>query len=311
MDLLHPDVVTVAPAELVGQLSTADRARRVTALTVQAHAIVDDAIYCHLDGRTLAGTCILWSGGSDSNVLAHLMRDRATHAAHANTGIGIEQTRQHVRDTCARWSLPLIEKHPPPGSTYRELVLDQGFPGKAHHWKMYQRLKERCLRQVRRELVTNARRERVLFLAGRRRAESARRSGMAGTPAIPLHEREGSVIWASPIAMWTKLDLNTYRALHLDVPHNPVTDLLHMSGECLCGAFAKPYELDQVRDWFPEVAAHIEALEQEVLSTGRIPAERCRWGWGDLKQVERLNRRARLCSSCDPLAVAVADSVTL
>lgn len=298
MDLLRPDLTAVPPAEMVGQLSRADRARRVRALMEQADAIVDDAVAVHLEGRALAGVCILWSGGSDSNALAHLMRYRATHAAHANTGIGIEQTRQHVRDTCAQWGLPLIEKHPPPGSTYRELVLDQGFPGKAHHWKMYQRLKERCLRQVRRELVTNGRRQRVVFLAGRRRAESARRSGNASTPPIPIHEREGSVIWASPLAMWTKLDLNTYRTLYPGVPHNSVTDLLHMSGECLCGAFAKPGELDEIRLWFPDVAADIEDLQREVLATGRIAPERCQWGWGDLNQVRRLNKRARLCSSC-------------
>ncbi|GGM78323.1 hypothetical protein GCM10012275_56220 [Longimycelium tulufanense] len=232
---------------------------------------------------------MLFSGGNDSTVLTHLMRQRATHAIHANTGIGIEQTRQFVRDTCRAWGLPLIEKRPPTGSRYRDLVLDQGFPGPAHHFKMYQRLKERGLRQARAELVDNGRRQRVVFLAGRRREESRRRQ------EIPLHEREGSVIWASPLALWTKVDLNTYRRM-FEVPTNPVADLLHMSGECLCGAFAKPGELDEIRFWFPDVAAEIENLAAEARQSG-VPPERCRWGWGASRNRRRV-RSGPLCQTC-------------
>ena len=125
------------------------------------------------------------------------------------------------------------------------------------NFKMYQRLKERALRQAQRELVTDPLRERVVFIAGRRRAESKRRE------AVPIHERIGSAIWVSPLAFWTKLDLNTYRLMHRDVPVNPVSGLLHMSGECLCGAFAHPGELDEIAEWFPGTAEEIRQLEAE------------------------------------------------
>lgn len=259
-------------------------------LIAESMAIYRQAYRIATDGRSLTAVVVLVSGGNDSTILAHIFRDIATHAAHANTGIGIEQTRQYVRDTCAHWGLPVIEKH---GELYRDLVLERGFPGPAMHWKMYQRLKERALRDVRRELITNPRRERVIFLAGRRADESQRRMRLADDAPV---SRDGSVVWCSPLIKWSALDLNAYRRANPDIPRNEVADLLHMSGECLCGAFAHPGELDEIADWFPEVAAEIRALEEEVAALGTVDPERCRWGWGAYR--ERPSRRGRLCSSC-------------
>ena len=44
----------------------------------------------------------LYSGGNDSTTMMHLLRPHLTHAAHINTGIGIDETRTFVRDTCAQ-----------------------------------------------------------------------------------------------------------------------------------------------------------------------------------------------------------------
>lgn len=284
-DPINPDRENPTPGEIVAALSDHDRALRVRNLTRQAHDILDDALAQHLGTRRLAAVVLLYSGGNDSTTLGHIMRHRATHAIHANTGIGIEETRQFVRDTCAAWGLPLIEKHPP--TPYRDLVIERGFPGPAMHWKMYTRLKERCLEQARNDLIGNPRRERIVFLAGRRRAESERRAH------IPIHERRKSIVWVSPIAMWTKLDLGTYATLH-DVPRNPVSGVLHMSGECLCGAFAHPGELDEIGYWYPHVRAHIEALEADVRAAGH-PEPFCRWGHGQGAPSEKVGA---LCSSC-------------
>lgn len=199
------------------------------------------------EGHQLAGVVCLFSGGNDSTVLAHMSRNFVTHFAHCNTGIGIEQTRQFVRDTVLRWGKPLIEKHPDEGYSYRELVLGiaknaqgeplwKGFPGPAAHYMAYQRLKERGLRQVRRELVKDGRRQRVIFLAGRRAEESGRRGARFKAGELKAVERVDSVVWASPLVSWSKLDLNLYRKAFPDVPRNEVSDLLHMSGECLCVA---------------------------------------------------------------------------
>lgn len=291
-----------------------DREDRVRRLMRESHDLLDRAIDEHIntDGRRLVATVILFSGGNDSTVLAHLMRPWATHAAHANTTIGIEQTRDFVRNTCEEWGLPLLERTPPRESDhYRALVLAHGFPGPGHHYKMFQRLKERALDQVRRELVLKPYQERVVFLAGRRRDESQRRA------SIPEVERNRSIVWVSPLANWTKLDLNTYRLMHRDsdpVPVNEVSDLIHMSGECLCGAFASKGEREEVRYWFPDVIDYIERLEAEIVDRDDIPAHRKTWGWGAdphaLKRTASLmagqleleltpSTTGALCSSCD------------
>lgn len=307
-----PFVDTEAALTAASLVSPKTDAKRIGKKTAKAYAILNEAIEKHVlaDNRKVAGIVVLFSGGNDSTTLAHMFRRRATHAAHANTGIGIEKTRQYVRDTCASWDLPLIEKHPEEGATYRDLVLGQcrartgpnkgtvlwpgGFPGPASHWMMYQRLKERALEKVRNDLVSNPYRERVIFLAGRRADESGRRKGLALKGPI---ERRGSTVWVSPLLDWTKLDLNAYRRVHSDVPRNEVSDLLHMSGECLCGAFAHAGELNEIEEWFPETAAEIRALEAEVLASGVAPPERCKWGWGAGK--EKPSKVGDLCSSCD------------
>jgi 3'-phosphoadenosine 5'-phosphosulfate sulfotransferase (PAPS reductase)/FAD synthetase len=300
--------LTAASDALITQMQE----QRIPHLVDQAHALLDEAISreVHEASRSLAGVVILFSGGNDSTTLAHLFKDRATHAAHANTGIGIEATRQYVRDTCASWGLPLIEEFPDPWATYRKLVLGQvrarsgpnkgtvlypgGFPGPAMHYLMYQRLKERAMEKVRRQLVEFPLHQRVIFLAGRRAEESGRRKGLGAKDPI---ERRGSTVWVSPLLGWTKLDLNAYRRAYPDVPRNEVSDLLHMSGECLCGAFAHEDELDEIAQWFPEVAAEIRQLEAEVAASGVAPPERCKWGWGAGKETP--SRVGAMCSSCD------------
>lgn len=302
---LVPDPPELMSEEYVASLTPEQRVLRVGRLIEYSHAVLSAAIE-YESGRqwtvrkdpsdpasrfSVLATVVLFSGGNDSTVMAHLFKERAQFAAHANTTIGVEQTRQFVRDTCAAWGLPLLERTAP--ISYDELVLEQGFPGPAHHWKMYSRLKERALRLVRKELVAHPRRERIVFLAGRRRTESQRRMD------VPEVEREGSVLWVSPMVYWTKLDMNTYRSLFAgtgdEVPHNEVTDLLHMSGECLCGSFAKPNELDEISLWFPEVAEHIRELEKKVEALGTHPPARCRWGSRDGKPTARVGQ---LCSSC-------------
>lgn len=193
--------------------------------------------------------------------------------------------------------------HPPRESDhYRALVLDQGFPGPGHHFKMFQRLKERVIEAIQRELVGNPYRERVVFIAGRRRDESQRRAG------IPAMERVGSRVYVSPLVNWTALDLATYRLMRAavsdPVPVNDVTALVHMSGECLCGSFASPGEREEITYWFPEVFEMIAALEAEIADRDDIPEHRKTWGWGADPAVLAATRTqaskvGSLCSSCD------------
>lgn len=294
------DVPGGAPPELlvspfdVARMGRSAREERVEMLIAHSHQLLDVGITEMVGAeRTVAGIVGLFSGGNDSHTLVHMMRDRLTHLAHANTGIGIEETREFVRERATAYGLPLIEKSPDPQDSYETQVLDQGFPGPALHYKMYQRLKERALRKVRDEIVSNPYEQRVVFLAGRRREESARRA------AVPEFERDGSIVWISPMVLWTKLDLTTYRLMH-GVLANPVADKIHMSGECLCGAFAVQGELDEIGFWFPDVRDYIHGLQERVRAVGH-PEHLCQWGWGAYRDpAERAAARSgRLCDGCD------------
>lgn len=277
-------------ADEVARLTGSQRTSRVDDLIVESRAILHDAIVEHVtsDSREVAAVVGLFSGGNDSTVLVHLFRDQLTHCAHANTGVGIEATRDFVRNTCEEWGTPLLERIAPREmDRYRHLVLtDQrgkqgqalgGFPGPAMHWKMFTRLKERALEVVRNELVGNPRRQRVVFVAGRRRTESKRRAD------VPKSERKGSTVWVSPFVNWTKLDLLTYRLMCADVdpvPINDVTALAHMSGECLCGSMASRGERDELSYWFPGAFEQIAEMEAALSIRDDIPEHRKTWGWG-------------------------------
>lgn len=262
--------------------------------------------------REVAAVVALYSGGNDSTTLAHLTRPWVTHLAHANTTVGLEKTREFVRETAAGWGVPLVERSSPKHweDSYRALVLERGFPGPGQHYKMFQRLKEHALYAIARELAPDGNRQRVLFLAGRRREESQRRAD------VPEMERRDFIMWCSPLVAWTKLDLNTYRLMCAEggepVPANPVSDILHMSGECLCGSFAHKGELEEIALWFASDPGLQVIAELEELLKGRedIPPKRRRWGWGayekDAAGLFARSRMGMLCGCQAKLAEAVA-----
>lgn len=175
-----------------------------------------------------------------------------------------------------------------------EKVIWAGFPGPAGHRVMYNQLKHKSVGAIRRDFVTNGRTQRIMFFTGIRISESSRR---ASRPEI---SRDGSEIWVSPIIHFTSEDMVEYREA-FSVPKNEVNDMLHMSGECLCGAFAKPNELEQIRFFFPEVAEHIEMLEREVKNCGMVQDKYCRWGWKERPNLDELPDTGPLCSTCDNL----------
>lgn len=208
----------------------------------------------------------MFSGGHDSLCSTHLSMGIAEQVLHINTGIGIEQTRTFVRDTCKHQEWLLKEVHPPT-TTYREMVLKYGFPGPGMHYLPYRLLKERALRKVVRESKQKMR-DRVMFITGARRSESARRMGFV-EPII----RAGAQVWVAPLWDWSKRDCNEYIDTN-KLPRNEVAGLLCMSGECLCGAFAKPKEFDWVAKWYPAFGQQIRELEKEAEAAG-VP---CKWG---------------------------------
>jgi 3'-phosphoadenosine 5'-phosphosulfate sulfotransferase (PAPS reductase)/FAD synthetase len=218
-----------------------------------------------LEGENPVEMFGLFSGGHDSLCSTHLaaQHPRFTGVIHINTGIGIEETREFVREVCAERSWKLFELHS--DVVYEDLVLNRGgFPGgpKAHN-SMYWFLKEKPLRafvQSRKQ----ERRDRIGLVTGIRRQESERR--MAADMAKPVY-RTGAYLWLNPILNWSVQDKARYMARH-GLPRNEVSDLLHRSGECLCGALARREELKDIVAWYPEVGQRILDLEQRCKEAG-------------------------------------------
>jgi len=301
---------------LFGGSEDEDRFARLARLMSASYKLLDDAIGQEVTSqrRDLAGIAILFSGGNDSLVLADLFRGRASHVIHCNTGIGVEQTHQFVRDMAATWKLPLLEPKAEGNDSYETLVMGEcraqggprkgtvlwsgGFPGPGAHGRMFQRLKERGLERARNLIVGNPRERRVIFLAGRRRHESARRNARFAIGELAPIERKGSIVYVSPLLDWSKTDLNTYRMLHRP-PSNEVADLMHQSCECECGSFAHQYELDELDGWDSTrpCADRIRRLQKQVAGTGKFHPRVCQWGWG--WNEERPPMRSILCAACD------------
>lgn len=249
------------------------------------------------------GASAVWSmfSGGDDSLATAIVTSRAKlfrGCLHIDTGIGIPETQAFVRETCKQQGWPLrVYRAADQGQSYDALVMERGFPGPAMHFKMYCRLKERALRAFVRDHKTHAR-DRLILSTGIRRDESQRRMGRTQQVS-----RDGVKVWANGLYEWSKFDcLDTIA--RAGVRRNPVVELLHMSGECLCGSFAKPDELKEIAIWYPETAARIRSLEAAVKASGQ---KACVWGVRPPRERKRQpavrdsagRRVGPLCQQCE------------
>jgi len=223
----------------------------------------------------------LFSGGHDSLTATYIasLHPRFTAAVHINTGIGIEATREFVRNTCAKRNWPLLEykaventdgEGNPDPQIYEDMVMEQGFPGPFLHTKMYNRLKERQLRRVERDHQATPQ-EPVMYVSGMRSQESLKR--MRHTMA---YQPEGRRVWVAPIHDFTKDDCGeVIKAAGLEF--NPVVLHTGKSGECLCGAYAHPGELAELKFWEETRPAYDRIIELEK----KVRAAGFPWGWAE------------------------------
>lgn len=218
----------------------------------------------------------LFSGGHDSLTCSDfcLRACKPTALVHINTGIGVQKARCFVRESFQDRALLLEYKAEentfanglPDPKIYRDLILKYGFPGPPQHSTMYSQLKQRQIQKLVRE-HKKRHSDKIILVAGCRTQESQRRMGKA----VEIM-KVGAQIWVNPFLHFSKLDVTKYIEWR-KLRRSPVVDLIHKSGECLCGAFAKPGELKELALWFPEEAAFIRRLEEEAAEAGH------NWKW--------------------------------
>jgi 3'-phosphoadenosine 5'-phosphosulfate sulfotransferase (PAPS reductase)/FAD synthetase len=247
--------------------------------------VISQAVTEHKPSHVFA----LFSGGHDSLSSTHVAAQHPSFcgAVHINTGIGIEETREFVRDTCRDQGWPLLEYAAKKG-TYERRCKRYGMPGGPQHEYVYHLLKSEQIQRLVRDHKTHWH-DRIALVTGVRKQESKRRMKLHPTPI----RREGVKVWVNPNLDWSALDVSRYVDAQ-GLKRNPVVDKLHRSGECLCGALARPEELDEIAFWYPEVARRIRAIEFDCFKRG-LP-----YRWGSEKSVPISDGQPMLplCSAC-------------
>lgn len=225
----------------------------------------------------------LVSGGKDSLTTASVLAEAGKLEACValKTGLSTPDWEAFVVKTCADrgWSLEIFES----GASYDDLVIKYGFPGPAKHKWFMDYLKGRAIRKFRKA------HPRGVLASGVRSAESSRReihtapvSMWEDTPILaPIYDRTTGEVW----------DYFYSRGFE----RAPAYSTLQISGDCLCGAFARPDEKAAVDFHYPEIGAHFDALGKHIKDTHPT---RCKWGWGHQQKVKKPKGVSAVCVEC-------------
>lgn len=219
---------------------------------------------------------VMVSGGSDSltaYTVAHELGVPISGIAHVVTGTGIPETTDWVRTWAATQPYPYFEANA--GTAYEDYVLRKGFFGRGQtaHAYAYHLLKAEHFRKlISRHFRQRQRGRRILLINGARSSESDNRMFKLNGEDIQ-QEGKNQNYWVNLIRHWSKNDCLHYLG-HKGVELNTVTQVLHRSGECMCGTTQSLEERQEASFWFPGWGKQLDDLERRV---------KCQfaWGWGE------------------------------
>lgn len=270
----------------------------------EARTLIEEAIDKHEPTKVFA----LFSGGGDSQVAAHVALPYVDALVHIDTGTapvdekGNNLVRQFVEGWATRHKVELLVYEA--GRAFEWMVTRRcahlrfeplGFPGFGQHGTAYYYLKQKQIDKLVRDYKTHHA-DRILLITGVRNAESARRALIHTS----FERRAGAKVWLNPLLEWREMPMAAYRRRYR-LGQSDVSALLHMSGECLCGAFAKKGEREMIMQLFPRWGQWILDMEKEAAARG---AEHAVWGWTKIKEEEKpepgtfINAAGELCTSC-------------
>ena len=185
---------------------------------------------------------------------------------YCKTGIGLEENFGYVLETCNKYGWHLNIEEPEPRFSYENYVKRWGFPSPQNHSVVMGWLKWFSMRRFER----NHRDEGIAFISGGRNKESSRRF-RTHKEAIERPEGDKNLCFVKPLFDWKTSEVMKYVADN-GLKLYPVYETLHLSGDCLCGAFAEPHESKLISIFHPQMAQKIKALEETYGG---------RWGHGN------------------------------
>jgi phosphoadenosine phosphosulfate reductase len=225
----------------------------------------------------------LVSGGKDGLSAAKCLADcgKLKGCVALDTGISTPDWRDAVEDNCKHqgWSLE-VYKTP---CSYEALVEKYGFPGPSKHTWFMSYLKGRGVRQFK------AVHPDAVLASGVRQTESARRA----LTTKPVGMFEGAMILAPIFDMPTAEVWKNFRAAGF--VRAPAYSTLQISGDCLCGAFARETEPAALAHHYPNIWKRIEELQAKVKP---LHPTRWQWGWGCQKARVKKGQDALVCVEC-------------
>ena len=195
----------------------------------------------------------LFSGGKDSMVAC--LEAGVKEVVYCRTGVGLNE--EYVVKTCKRfgWKLHIVE--PKEGETYEDFVRRFGFPHQGIHNTIMGMLKWHPMRKwysTQKKLGRD-----IIYISGRRKKESARRKRMKSNKEYL--EMDG-IKFYSPIFDWSTGEVWVYLEEH-NIDRSPIYETMHLSGDCMCGAFSQKGESGILSIFHPEMAKRFRRMEAE------------------------------------------------
>lgn len=226
----------------------------------------------------MIGFWSLYSGGKDSTVATSVLDEAGMlrGVVTFDTGISAPGWLDFVIQSCKNRGWPLeIYKTP---ESYDELVMKYGFPGPGMHGTFMNYLKGRCVRLFKAAHPGEA------LASGVRRGESQRRW---------RNTKEWSVLEGVPVyaPIYKFSTEETWKYFNdRGFIRSPAYEILCISGDCLCGAYATKGERDIIAAVYPEVHQRLCELEK---SKGE------KWGARSCKSKRIGGNASPLCTDCD------------
>lgn len=264
----------------------------------------------------------MYSGGQDSTCTTHFVAenypDNFVGVIHADTGVSLEATRKFVIEYCKEMEWPLFFTKPPKRKrnteqhgtefTYEAFVMQYGFPhAKSHPWMMAYLKKfgwENFMHNLRKKEPG------ATLISGVRKSESVARMKLKAYTQMEIHE-DNQCVYVPPFLYKTGYQVSRYFFEH-GLKKSPAYDMgFGISGECMCGAFADPWERELIRQNDPPLYARIVKLEKDVKAHGsEYASHHVEWGKSvpyvgpALAKIKKKPEQSTLFEEIDPVTQA-------